>query len=71
MNPPVDPMGKTRAPVVGCVPGPTNLLKSDKPFPPTLHMSDELATLGIQGCYPRFHHAYYYWYERSTRGGSR
>jgi hypothetical protein len=71
MNPVVDNRGITRGPVVGCVPVPGSILRSDNRSPLTLHMSGAGDTLGEQGCSPRFHCTYYYRYVRRTRGGSR
>jgi hypothetical protein len=62
MNQPVDLLGIRREPVVGCVPVPSDILGSDNASPQAVPMSDRLATLGEQGCYPRFHRTYYYRY---------
>ena len=59
---PVQYLGITREPIVGCVPVPGGILGSDNAYPQRLHMSEEAATLREVACYPRFHRTYYYRY---------
>jgi len=59
---PVQPLGITRGPIVGCVPVPSDILRSDNASPQHLHMSEEPTTLHEGPCYPRFHRTYYYRY---------
>ncbi len=59
---PVELLGITRGPIVGCVPVPSDILRSDNASPQHLHMSEGPATLRKGPCYPRFHRTYYYRY---------